>query len=271
MNWTCKVNAPLSQPVVNARSVPEYKNMIVVKMPLRCGLHVKHVWLAARPETRHAAGFSVFYDCLATERQPGFFRVPKQALFVDLRPGAEQVLQAMGESTRYKIRRAIREDVTTEVEHNAEAFADIYDAFAKSKKDFPAMSRPKLRLYWPKMVVTKSVHKGETLGMHSYFIDPISSRATLMWACSLFRVSETTDRRSFCARANLFHFWADMKLSEQSGAHDFDFGYFGDTTQGLGSVNQFKLQFPCQSQPVSTYYSFPWFLWKRLLDRKEAL
>ena len=240
-------------------------------MPLRFGLHVKNIWLADRPTPGSALGFSVYNDCLETSRCAGFVRVPKQAFFLDLRRGTEPVLESMNSDTRYKIRRAEREGVVTEIEHDATAFADMYDAFARSKGDFPPMHRGRLGLYWPDMVATKAIHEGTTLGMHGYFIDKQTRRATLLWAATLFREATTSQERNALARFNLCHFWKDIEMVAQLQCDDFDFGYFGDTTQGLESVNKFKLQFPCQLKEVSSYYSLPWFLWKRILDRSDPL
>ncbi len=245
--------------------------MIVVKMPLRFGLHVKNIWLADRPTTGSALGFSVYNDCLATRPCAGFVRVPKQAFFLDLRHGTAPLMETMNSDTRYKIRRAAKEGLVTEPEQSADAFAEMYDAFARSKENFPPMHRGRLGLYWPDMVVTKAVHEGVTLGMHGYFIDRQTKRGTLLWAATLFREATTSQERNTLARFNLCHFWKDIEMVAEHGCDDFDFGYFGDTTQGLESVNKFKQQFPVQLKEVSSYYSLPWFLWKRILDRGDPL
>lgn len=220
--------------------------MIVVKMPLRLGMHVKHVWLASSPPAGHAMSFSVHYDCLATGKFTGFVRVPKQALFVDLRIGAEKILEPMNFDSRYSVRRSTRDGVVMEIETDAAAFAEMYDAFAKTK-NFSPVNRRKLELYWPQMLVTKCLFNGTPLGMHSYFMDLESRRLTLVWAASLFRTASTSAERGVYARANLYHFWKDMQLAEQRGGQTYDFGYFGDTTQGMDSVNKFKLRFPCST------------------------
>jgi hypothetical protein len=248
-----------------------FNTMIIIKMPLRFGLRVKNIWLADRPTPGSALGFSVYNDCLETKRCAGFVRVPKQALFIDLRNGTEAVHKAMDSDLRYNIRRAEREGGTVELEHDATAFADMYDAFAKSKEDFPPMHRGRLGLYWSHMVVTKAIREGVTLGMHGYFINKQTRRATLLWAATLFREATTSRERNVLARFNLWHFWKDIELAAGHGCDDYDFGYFGDTTQGLESVNKFKMQFPCQLKSVSSYYSLPWFLWKRILDRNDPL
>jgi hypothetical protein len=245
--------------------------MIAIKMPLRSGLHLKNIWLADKPVMSTALGFSVYFDCLSTRPLPGFVRVPKKALFIDLRQGTEAVFTAMNSDLRNRIRRSERAGLEFDFEASPDAFADIYDAFARSKEDFPPMHRGKLRLYWPHLMATRAVYHGETMGMHVHFVDPETRRATLVWASTLFREVSTSQKRNERARFNLHHFWHDIQLTAARGCHDYDFGYFGDTTKGLANVNKFKSQFPCVERDVSTYYSLPWWLWKRLLDRNTPL
>lgn len=248
-----------------------HHKMIVIKMPLRFGLHVKNIWLADKPAFRHSLGFNVCFDCLATNRRMGFVRVPKKALFIDLRHGMESLFKTMNADLRNSIRRSEKEGLQFDFETNPDAFADIYDSFAQSKENFPPMHREKLRLYWPQLMATKAIHEGETLGMHVHFVDPETRRATLVWAATLFRSVSTSLERNQRARFNLHHFWHDMQLTAARGCDDYDFGYFGDTTKGLANVNKFKCQFPCQERAVSTYYSLAWWLWKRILDRHSPL
>lgn len=245
--------------------------MITQTIPMRLGLRLKDVWLADSPKGVNPLELAVLYNCRSTQRHSGFIGIPKKALFIDLRDGAEKILETMNQDTRYKIRRAEREGVVFSVETDLGAFADLYDEFARSKENFSPISRKRLEFYWPNLTVTKTTHHGTPLGMHAYFVDPQTRRTSLLWAASLFRHADTSLERNMRARFNLSHFWSDINFALKQGCLDYDFGYFGDVSKGMESVNRFKLQFPCQLKPVTTYYSSTFWLWKKILDRHTPL
>jgi hypothetical protein len=218
--------------------------------------------MGVEPRSIDAFGFTAYYNCRSSKRHAGFLRFSKCVLEVDLRPGAEAILAACGESSRYKIRRAPREGVHAALETDCETFTTFYNAFAEMK-ELVALNPCHLSHYWPSLTVTKAVHDGANLAMHAYLLDHASSRATLLYSCSHYRIMGDSKQRNFLARASRFLYWDDMRRFEACGLRWFDFGYFGDTTH-IGQVNEFKKGYPCQEKSVSTYISLPLYLLRSL-------
>jgi hypothetical protein len=244
--------------------------MTTIRLPLRRLPFVRLVqqWLSESPRLIDAFGFTAYYNCRSSKRHAGFLRFSKWVLEVDLEPGAEAILAACGESARYKIRRAPREGVHSGVETDCETFTIFYNAFAETK-ELETLSSNLIRHYWPNITVTKAVHDGENLAMHAYLLDYASSRATLLYSCSHYRIMNDSKQRNFLARANRFLYWDDMRRFEARGLRWYDFGYFGDTAQ-IGQVNEFKKGYPCLEKPVSTYISLPLYILRRLTQPRQS-
>jgi len=242
--------------------------MKTIALPLRRlpSVSFKHQWMAETPSLADAFGFTAYYNCRSRQPHRGFLRFPKLVLEVDLELGMEEILNACDESTRYKIRRAPREGVLSQLETDRDSFLEFYNAFA-STKGLGDLDPRHLECYWPFMTVTKAICEDSNLAMHAYLVDHAASRATLLYSCSHFRNSGDSKHRNFLARASRFLYWSDMCRFSAIGLRWFDFGYFGDASQ-IGQVNEFKKGYPCFETPVSTYISFPFFLFRRVTQPK---
>lgn len=221
-----------------------------------------HQWMAEKPRLVDALRLTAYYNCRSQEDHAGFLRFPKQVLEIDLAVGTDAVLAACDESVRYKIRRAPREGVTSDLETERDAFAAFYDAFAESKGISP-LDRGHFNAYWRAATVTKAMHEGAPLAMHAYMVDLKASRATLMYSCSLYRNAEDSKQRNFLGRASLFLYWDDMRRFAEQGIRWFDFGYFSNTAW-INQVNEFKKGFPCEEKPASTYIALPLWIFRRI-------
>ncbi len=230
--------------------------MVTINFKLRLHLSLRHVWLAERPDPRCAFGLAAFYNCESLSKWPGFMRVGKRKLVVDLSQGIESVSAGLGTDARYKIRRAEREGVTCSIDNDINSFAKFYDAFATST-NLPRIDAKHLEAYWPYLIVTNACSEGELVSSHAWMISTLSRRASLLWAASKFREISTSQERNKLARANLLHYLEDMKLAETAGCFEYDFGYFGTLSPRMEAVNRFKCQFPCIPREISTYYSWP--------------
>jgi hypothetical protein len=230
--------------------------MVTINFKLRLNLSLRHVWLAERPDPRHAFGLAAFYNCESLAKWPGFMRVGKRKLVVDLSQGIESVFGSLGTDARYKIRRAEREGVTCSINNNINSFAQFYDTFATST-NLPRIAPNHLNAYWPNLIVTNAWSDSELVSSHAWMISTLSRRASLLWAASKYHEISTSQERNKLARANLLHYLEDMKLAETVGCLEYDFGYFGTLSPRMEAVNRFKSQFPCVPRQISTYYSWP--------------
>lgn len=218
--------------------------------------------MAEVPCAADTVSLTAYYNCRSLRRHAGFLRYPKKVLELDLAPGADSILAACEESVRYKIRRAPREGVTSELETERDDFGAFYNVFAESKTISPLDSHH-LAAYWPSMTTTKAMHEGANLAMHAYLVDHEASRATLLFSCSHFRNVDDSKHRNFLARASRFLYWDDMRRFASEGIRWYDFGYYGNTYQ-ISQVNEFKKGYPCVEKSVSTFISLPLFLLRNI-------
>lgn len=218
--------------------------------------------MADQPRGWDFAKLTAYYNCQSLKEHPGYFRFPKSVLEVSLEEGGDAILAKCDESVRYKIRRAQRDGVTSDRECDEDAFVTFYNVFAATK-DFSPLDRRHFSCHWPSITVTKAVHEGSVLAMHAYMVDAEASRATLLYSCSHFRNVEDSRQRNFLGNASRFLYWDDMRRFATQGLRTFDFGYFGSSGQ-LSQVNHFKMGYPCVEKPVSTYISWPMYLFRRL-------
>jgi len=230
--------------------------MVTVNFKLRLRLNLRHIWLAERPDPRSAFGLAAFYNCECQASRPGFLRVAKRKLVVDLSNGIDSVFADLGTDTRYKIRRAEREGVSLKIETDQSSFARFYDSFAIST-NLPRIDAKHLETYWPNLTVTSAWSDGELVSSHAWMISSETRRASLLWAASKFREISNSQERNKLARANLYHYFEDMKHAQATGCMEYDFGYFGALSPRMEAVNRFKSQFPCKPREISTYYSWP--------------
>lgn len=244
--------------------------MIVVKLPLRVfgWFSSDHVWLAERPRLRDSGRLTIYYSCDSNEDVRGYRRFAKSSLAIDLKAGAEAVLEQCSTSLAYKIKRARREDVDVRTETDLDRYLAFYNNFAGSA-NLPLLSHGYLTPYWPQMVVTAAWSADVPVSMHAYIKNPGTGRVSLLYSASHFRNEPDSSRRSFLSRANRFHYWDDMRRFAAEGLSLYDFGYFGEVS-GMEGVNAFKNEFPCFVRPVSTYVSLPMYYLRTLRDQRAS-
>ncbi len=224
--------------------------------------------MAERPKWNDAMRLTAYYNCRSQKPHLAFLRFPKRVLEVQLQVGPETLLSTCDESVRYKIRRAQREGVTSEIESDRDTFMSFYNVFADSK-GLEELDSRQLSFYWPSLTVTKAMHLGAPLAMHAYMVDAKADRATLLYSCSHFRNAEDSKTRNFLGNASRFLYWDDMRRFSDLGIKTFDFGYFGNEDQ-ISQVNQFKKGYPCEEKNVSTYISLPLYCFMRLTRKNPT-
>lgn len=235
--------------------------MTTVKLPFRRfpALKIIHCWLADRPRLRDASKLAIYYDCARTISHPGFVRLAKRSLVVDVSSGAASVLASCKSRTRTEIRRAQREGALSETEPDMYRFSRFYDDFADTK-GLSRLDQPHLRSYWEHLTVTKVAAHDRIVAMHAWIVSEKARRATLLYSCSQFRSALTAAERNAEARVNRFLYWDDLKRFSEMGISKADFGCFGEVG-ALVNVNRFKSNFPVSEVPCSTYVSWPmWML-----------
>jgi hypothetical protein len=169
-------------------------------------------------------------------------------ILLDLGQSPEVLLQQMGKTTAYKIRRARdRDRIACEcfnpVSHEMlDRFQETYRRFTAIKGLSP-LDRPFLDRLAQDGFLELSVAKdpgGKPLAYHAYYLD--SNRSCLLHTVSLYQMLSDSAARNAMGRANRYLFWWDMLRHQEQGLKFFDFGgwYPGNTNQDLLDINRFK-------------------------------
>jgi hypothetical protein len=184
----------------------------------------------------------------------------RHTLSIDLTQSEDDLLAAMGKSSRYKVRRAMTRDgltcatfgsPTAEVRRE---FADYYDEFAPSKALRHIFRRRLDVMAGSGVLVLSHVTRGgeRPLAWHAYAAS--SQRALLLYSASLFRDYADSSDRNAIGRANRFLHWHDMLWFKAAGCAGYDLGGFDPTERDpvTRQINEFKQGFGGRMQPTHT-------------------
>lgn len=197
----------------------------------------------------------------------GFFQTMYHTVISDLSKSEQDILQNFKKSTRYKIGRAIRENIVCSEEKNINVFFAFYNDFAQSKK-IELLRYSTLLKYKNNMIITKAVYNNTILVMHVYIYD--KEVAMLLYTASHFRNVEGSKEKNFISSANLLLHYEDMILLKKMGCKLYDFGGYAFKTKNksLQGINNFKDMFNPEHKEEAIYTSLLLFVF--LLVKKTA-
>lgn len=224
-------------------------------------------WFYAAPLPADGLKAVQYLQSRAQVALPGFVREPFPTRLLDLRKGADAVLQCYAKNTRYEIRRARAEGVSFELESDLAKFLDFYNSFATTK-GLSTLDFRFAEVYAPFMKMTKAVRDGIVLTMHSYLVDEEQQRARLLHSASGFRSARNAEDAQLFGRANRLLHHEDMVYFLDHDMRDLDLGghYYGCDPE-LINVNKFKESFGGRIVEESNYLSLPLFI-RRLLRKR---
>lgn len=181
---------------------------------------------------------------------PGF--VACLTKIIDLSKASSDNFAELSSSTRYKIKRALREGIVPQFnskpnEGDIDSFASHYDTFA-AQKGLPFCNRTKLKLLRSllSLIITSAHNKhGGLLVTHAYIADHDSKRLRLLYSASLFRGTNDTEERNLIGRANRLLHWFEIENAPNHGYLHYDLGGFpiGINDPEKSAIARFKSEF----------------------------
>lgn len=190
------------------------------------------------------------------------FSIHRQALHfcMDISKSEEVLLKEMNKKTRYKIRRAKRDNLTvTYIEHpeinDVKAFARFYNAFAKEKGIEDCKLEKLVALMENNMLFISYVsHADGRILSYSTIISTNGSAIGLFNASGRFFYKDISGQ--IISRANRYLHWCGMMYFKQLGYHTFNM--MGLTTDANNidhqKINEFKRSFGGEDRTI--YQSF---------------
>ena len=173
---------------------------------------------------------------------PWYYKVARgMTCCTDLSVGMEAIMASMKSNTRNEIRRAEREGVRFEVVQGYDEFIPFYNEFCSNKGLSDYTSRARMQKF-PKLLVTRVVHDGQVLAMHTNILDEKSRIALLQFSCST-RLAEGVDRK-MVGWANRYLHYKDLEWLTNSGYSFYDWsGVCVNRASPQYTIGQFKLSF----------------------------
>lgn len=211
-------------------------------------ISVREVWFDEEP--KEVNNVDVLYYHHWTNPIIGIQCSEEHTILIDLTQDQDKLWKAVGKNTRYKIRRAEKEQTVYELWDTKNLdflneFFDFYDEFAM-QKGLSKLNRPRLRNFMETRTLEISQSKskdGTPLVWHAYYRD--KTRSFLLYSASMFRSSTNTSYRNMIGRVNRYHHWQDILRFKNLGVSLYDFGgwYAGNKDQEKLRINQFKEEF----------------------------
>ncbi|WP_069472144.1 hypothetical protein [Candidatus Marithrix sp. Canyon 246] len=219
-------------------------------------------WFCPRPRIREAFGFFEYRQSLYQKPVLGFHYDSFYTIQIDLTSDEKTLLANCRKNTRYEINRARREGVKFQIGNDIDEFIKFYNEFALSK-NMAQISNSDLKLFTPKLYITKALYQEQILVMHTYLFDDDIKRVRLLHSASLFRNCDDSIKHQIIGRANRFLHFEDMLYFKKIGVKVYDFGGYAvdDINEEREKINQFKKGFGGKIVKEPNYYSYPLYLY----------
>ena len=241
--------------------------MLTFKIPSRLGvwMSAKYRWMADKPLTKDAIGFTQYFHCHDTRDHAGFQREVKFTKMIDLRPAEDDIFKGFSKHTRRKIKQGANGGFQFEKDVPETELMDIYLVFARDN-NLPELDKRVIEAYWPGVTVTKLSYNCRTLVMHSLMVDEKAKRACMLHDAAMFRQMPDIRHRNLIGHANRYLHFLDMMYLKERGIESLDLGGYAKDTEDehLQHINEFKDGFGGELVEMSNYTSHPLLCYRKL-------
>lgn len=201
------------------------------------------IWFAPKPSRWHCLN-SYYKQSSWTKPVAGYFRSPFFTKTIDLSSTLDEIESHFDPKTKYEVRRALKDGISTHTNGNTGDFIKFYNAFAKTK-GLGLIGESGLAKYQSDLLITYAVSHVQVVVMHAYVTDRNAGRTRLLYSASLFRNEQDASVKAVIGRANRLLHTADISFFKTDGFIVYDLGgYAPNTTDAaLININQFKDSF----------------------------
>ncbi len=239
---------PISYSWMQQSLLPREHDMLSI-VRKKCGVQINDIFFSPEPY-RSTSNSPISFFIQAARPLPGFYRFKTSV--VDLRQELSVLFSRISSGTRYKIRRAEREGVSTEMTNDPsdsvlDEFTTYFDEFAKHKGLSRCNAKKLAALKGEKaLVISRAQHiSGRCLVMHAYVADQQAQRLRLLYSASHFRGTIDTEERNLIGRANRLLHWSEIQQAKSTGFEQYDLGGMpiGQDDPAKNAIARFKSEF----------------------------
>lgn len=182
---------------------------------------------------------------------------------LDLVQDTEAIFANFSKQIRQQYKISESEGTTFSFHNDVDGFVNFFNDFA-SKKNTNLVSRRRIEEMGENLKLSFALYNGQILAAHSYLVDKETGIVRHHHSATK-RLDENYDR-NLIGRANKYLTVKNIEYFKQQGLKTFDFGgYAADTKdESLIGINKYKLLFGGQVVPSVNYYSYFYWLLKKL-------
>lgn len=184
-------------------------------------------------------------------------------LEIDLEKPASDITADFSKQIRQQSKIAENEGTVCYFHTSVDEFVDFFNDFA-SKKDTWTTSKKRIVELGENVKMSFAVNNGQVLAAHSYLID--SELGIVRHLHSATKRLDENYNRNLIGRANKYLTVTDIFYFKQQGFKIFDFGGYAKDTkdESLKGINNYKLLFGGTLETCINYFSFNYWLLKRV-------
>ena len=226
-------------------------------------LKVCESWFSYKFNLKNVFSFNVFFHLKNSTKWIPAVKVYSHTLELDLQQTNEEIFANFSKQIRQQIRVAEKENTNCFFKNDVENFVAFFNEFA-AKKDTWQTSEDRMRNIGENVKISFATNNGIILAAHSYIVDNEIGIVRHLHSASK-RLDETFDK-NLIGRANKYLTITDIIYFKENGFKVFDFGGFAKDTENesLKGINNYKLQFGGKLVRCTNYYSFNYWLLKKI-------
>jgi len=200
---------------------------------------IKEVWFARRPFEIKGTHKLVFVECYEKVNIRGFKRREFDTSVINLTQPLDELWSAMGKKTsRYAIKRSMRDGAIVEINKNYDEFFKLLNDFLKSH-NFETLSGSRQEAVKQNGVLFTAKYDNEIISGNFYIKD--GSTIRLLFAASK-RGTADSQKDTLTGNASKLLHWEAIKYAKDNTLKEYDLGgVFLDTNHPAYSISKFKM------------------------------
>jgi hypothetical protein len=227
-------------------------------------LKVYENWFQYKYRLKDAIGLNVYWHIKKqdTEKIPAV-KFVSHTIELDLLQDADTINSNFSKQIRQQARIAETDGINCTFQNDIDVFVEFFNEFAK-KKNTDLVSKRRMEELGDGIKLSFASHNGEILAVHSYLTDTEAGIVRHHHAATR-RLDDQVDK-NLIGRANKYLTVKNILYFKEQGYKTFDFGgYAKDTTnESLKGINNYKLLFGGHVVESVNYYSYGYWLFKKL-------
>ena len=220
-------------------------------------------WFSYPFNLKNIFSFNVSYHLKNTAKWIPAVKVYSHTLEVDLQKDINLIFANFSKQIRQQVKVSEKEGTTCHFKNDVESFVAFFNEFAVKKNTYQT-SESRIKDIGENLKLSFAINNGVILAAHSYLIDKEIGIVRNLHSATK-RLDENYDR-NLIGRANKFLTVTDIIYFKEQGFKIFDFGGFAKDTENesLKGINNYKLQFGGELVRCTNYYSFNYWILKKI-------